>query len=131
MITMTRLLSILAVFTLSLCAADLTGKWSGTIQVKKDGDAKTEPALVILKQEGAVLTGSGGPHEGEQHAMRNGKVEGNKITFEIALGEGGDRVMRFNLTAAGDQIDGDVTAPNKGNGEPETARLSLKRVKAD
>jgi hypothetical protein len=126
---MRRLLSILAVFTLSLAAADVTGKWSGTIEVKRNGEAKTEPALVILKQEGAVLTGSGGPNESEQHAMRNGKVDGNKITFEIALG--GERVMQFNLTAAGEQIDGDVTAPSKNDAAPESARLSLKRIKAD
>src|SRR5690348_11234100 len=97
MITMRRLLSILVVFKLSLCAADLTGKWTGTIEIKRNGEAKAEPALVILKQEGAVLTGSGGPNEGEQHPMRNGKVDGNKVTFEIPLGE--ERVMQFNLTA--------------------------------
>ena len=121
-----RLLSILAVCTLSLCAADVTGKWSGTIEIKRGSDSRQEPAFVILKQEGMSLSGSGGPNEQEQHAMQNGKVNGNKITFEIALGE--DRVMRFNLTAAGDQIDGDVTGPKKDTGEPETARLSLKRA---
>src|ERR1051325_5720583 len=126
MITLRRLLPLLAVFTLSLCAADLTGKWSGTIEIKRGGESKAESAFVILKQEGMSLTGSGGPNETQQHAMQNGKVDGDKITFEIALCE--QRVMRFNLTAAGDQITGDITGPKKDTGEPETARLSVKRV---
>ena len=123
---MKRLLSILGLFTLSLCAADVSGKWSGTIEIKRDGESKAEPAFVILKQEGMTLTGSGGPRESEQHAMQNGKVEGSKITFEIALGA--ERVMSFNLTATGDEINGDVTGPRKDAGATETAHLALKRV---
>ena len=52
------------------------------------------------------------------------------MTFEIALGDGG-RVMKFNLTAGGDQLDGEVTGPKKDGGGDDFARLSLKRVKAD
>jgi hypothetical protein len=128
---MRRLLWVLALSALSLCA-DVTGKWSGTIQIKNDqGESKTEPAFMILKQEGTALTGSGGPNEGHQMSVRNGKIEGNKLTFEIAIGESGDRVMHFTLTASDDQIDGNVTAPSKESGGPETAVISLKRVKAD
>jgi hypothetical protein len=128
---MRRLLCVLALSALSLCA-DVTGKWSGTIQIKNgQGDSKTETAYMVLKQEGTALTGSGGPSEERQMPMRNGKVEGSKLTFEIAIGESGDRVMRFTLTASDDQIDGNVTAPSKESGTPETAVISLKRVKAD
>src|SRR5215831_7710195 len=125
MITL-RWMLIPAVFTLSLGAADFTGKWSGTVEIKRDGQSKAEPAFVILHQDGASLTGSGGPKESDQHAIRNGKVEGNRITFEIALDN--ERVMHFNLTVTSDHIDGEVTAPMKDSGKPETARLSLTRV---
>jgi len=129
MINLSRLLTILVVSALSLCAADLTGKWAGTVEVKHDGESKTEPALVILKQTGMALTGSGGPNESEQHEMRNGKVDGNKVTFEIALNE--ERVMYFNLTATDDQIEGEVRAKAKSGEGNDTARLSLKRAKAN
>ena len=125
---MRRLLPILVFSALSLCA-DVTGKWSGTIQIKDaQGDQKTESAYLILKQEGTAVSGSGGPSEEKQHPIGNGKVEGSKLSFEISMGEG--RVMRFDLTTAGDQIDGDVTAPAK-DGAAETAKLSVKRIKTD
>jgi hypothetical protein len=129
MIMPKRLVTILAVSALSMCAADFTGTWRGTAEVKRNGEFRTEPALVILKQQGVTLTGSGGPNEGEQHEMRNGKVDGNKITFEIPLNE--ERVMYFNLTAEGDRIEGDVSAKAKSGDGMETARLTLKRAKAD
>ena len=125
--TMRLWLSILVISALSLSAADVSGKWSGTIEIKTEGGSKTEPAMVILKQEGTGVTGSGGPHEGEQHAIQNGKVEGNTITFDIP--RSGERVMHFDLTATGDQIEGQVTAPKKEGGGTDIARLSLKRVK--
>jgi hypothetical protein len=71
MINSRRLLAILALSALSLGAADLTGKWAGTVEIQRDGESKTEPALVILKQAGMTLTGSGGPNESEQHEMRH------------------------------------------------------------
>ena len=127
---MRRVLCLFVLSALALCA-DVTGKWSGTIQIKDaQGDQKTESAYLILKQEGAALSGSGGPNEEKQHPMRNGKVEGSKLTFEIVVSPEGDRVMKFALTVSGDQIDGDVSAPSKEGG-PETAKLSVKRVKAD
>ena len=130
MLTLRRLLLSVMVSGLMLGAADATGKWSGTVEIVVDGQSRSEPAFLILKQDGATLTGSGGPREQEQHALRNGKVEGDKVTFEIARGENEDRVMRFNLTITGDSIDGEVSAPAKDGGQLDRAKLSLKRVKA-
>src|SRR5262249_55410345 len=113
---------------LSLYAADVTGKWSGTIELKKDGETKSESAFLILKQEGTALNGSAGAREDHQFPMRNGKVEGDKLTFEVPQGEYGERVMHFSLTATEDSIEGEVSGPDK-NGKPDSARLALKRVK--
>jgi hypothetical protein len=126
--TVTRLLSILAVFALSVGAADLSGKWSGTLE----GTGESGSAFLILKQEGTTITGSGGPNESEQHPLRNGKVEGNQLTFEVPVGEGGEKVMRFKLAANGDQIEGEVTARAKDEGgETRKGRLPVKRVKSN
>ena len=117
----------LIALTLPLCAvADVTGKWSGSFEFTQDGENHTETAYLILKQDGAALTGSGGPSEEHQMAIRNGKVDGSKLTFEIALDE--DRVMSFVFQSDGDNLTGNVSGPDKESGTTRTAKLSLKRV---
>jgi len=69
------------------------------------------------------LTGSGGPSEDQQFPMRNGKVEGDKITFEVVAGE--DRVFKLSFTAKGDTIEGEGTSP-----DGEVMALKLTRVKS-
>jgi hypothetical protein len=103
--------------------ANVSGKWSGAFEFKNDNDeTKSEPVYMILKQDGSTLTGSGGPNEDKQHPIKNGKVDGNKLTFEVE----GKMTISFNLTAKGDQITGDMNAEE--NGIKRTAKLSLKRV---
>jgi len=80
---------------------------------------------MILKQDGKKLAGSTGPNESEQHAFEGGKVEGNKVTFDVSLG-GGPGAMHFDLQVEGDQITGLVR--RSGEGLNEAAKVSLKRV---
>jgi hypothetical protein len=120
------LMALLA-FALPLCAvADVTGKWSGSFEFTQDGENHTETAYLILKQDGATLTGSGGPSEDHQMPIRNGKVDGSKLTFEIALDQ--DRVMSFSFQSDGDNLTGNVSGPDKETGAPRTAKMALKRV---
>lgn len=117
----------LLAFALPLFAvADVTGRWSGSFEFTQDGENHTETAYLILKQDGAALTGSGGPSEENQMAIRNGKIDGSKVTFEIALDE--DRVMSFAFQSDGDNLTGNVSGPDKQTGATRTAKMSLKRV---
>jgi hypothetical protein len=102
-------------------AANLTGKWSGTMQL--GGQTRSEPVYMVLRQEGNKLAGSGGPNESEQNPFEGGKVEGNKLTFDIPLGESS---MHFEMEAQGDQITGEMKREREG--KVEHARVSLKRV---
>ena len=102
-------------------AADVTGKWRGTLTPENRDPG---PALVILEQKGETLTGTGGPDENERHDIRNGKVSGDKITFEIAAGEA---VMTFELTQAGDELSGEIRRDREG--QKQVAKLNLKREK--
>jgi|HubBroStandDraft_2_1064218.scaffolds.fasta_scaffold545946_1 hypothetical protein len=102
-------------------AANLTGKWSGTMQL--GGQTRSEPVYMVLRQEGNKLAGSGGPNESEQNPFEGGKVEGNKLTFDIPLGENS---MHFEMEAQGDQITGEMKREREG--KVENARVSLKRV---
>ena len=109
----------------TLSAAEVTGKWPGTMEVKSpEREPRTERVYRILKQDGEKLEGSGGPQEGEQHPMQNGKVEGDRLTFQIQLSR---MTLSFDLRAKDDQIEGDIKG-ERTDGRTETAQLSLKRV---
>jgi hypothetical protein len=110
---------------LALIAADATGTWTGTLTAPtSDGGERPGPAHLVLKQEGARLTGTAGPNPGEQHTIENGKAENGNLTFELLRD---DSVMKFVLKQDGDEIKGDVT--RERDGESQTAKLSVKREK--
>ncbi len=83
---MRRVALFAAVSALCMAAADVSGKWSGSF--KADAEDQTESLYMVFQQDGGKLTGSGGPNEAQQHPMQNGKVEGNRLTFEVAAGKG-------------------------------------------
>ena len=66
-------------------AADVDGKWSGSI------DTPNGPVQVAytFKTDGATLTGSTTGPDGALIALKNGKVDGNKISFamDISMGD--------------------------------------------
>ena len=114
----------LSLAAMPLGAADLSGKWSGSFEApNSDGNVRTEPLLLIFKQDGDKLTGSGGPNEGEQHPMKEGKVAGEKVTFEVPLERGS---ILFTLTVTGDQGQGEMKMVREDR--EQTAKVSLKRV---
>jgi hypothetical protein len=115
-----RLIFLLMLAAASLMA-DATGKWTGTLTPEGDHGG---PALVILKQDGSTLTGTAGPDETGQHAILNGKIEGGRITFELAVGNGN---AKFTLLQEGEEIKGDVKV--EGGGQSQMAKLALKRTK--
>lgn len=123
---MKYILMMIVALALPVCAAaDVTGKWSGSFEFNQDGENHSEPAYLILKQDGASLTGTAGPNEEKQMPIRNGKVDGDKVTFEVALEHGS---ISFSLLIAEDSMTGDMSAPEKEEG-PRSAKLSVKRVK--
>ena len=118
-----NLLLPLACAALSAAAfgADATGTWTGEL-LRDDG--QPGPAHLVLKQDGAKLTGTGGPNAEEQYAIRNGNASPDgELTFEIA---NENSVMKFKLRRSGDEIKGDVT--RQRDGQTQTAKLSVKRA---
>jgi len=114
-------LLLLAAATFALSATDLTGKWSGTVDLKQDGEAQTIPVIMIVKQDGDKITGTAGP-EDEQHPIQNGKIDGNKVTMEV---DSGEALYYLELEVDGDQITGNVKQGSDG----ESMKIVLKRVK--
>jgi hypothetical protein len=109
---------------LTLTAGELTGKWSGSCDItNSQGETRADTALMNLKLSGNAVTGTVGPNEGEQMAIRNGKLEGNKLTFDLE-DDGG--TISADLVFDGDSIRG--TATGKGPGGEWSAKLNLKRA---
>jgi hypothetical protein len=104
--------------------AELTGKWSGTFEeLAPDGSVRqTSDAYIDLKLSGQTVTGTAGPSESQQHEISNGRLQGNKLTFEVA-GQGPK--LKFDLTYDGETIKGAVTGEH--DGQRMSARVDLKR----
>ncbi|HUB83249.1 MAG TPA: hypothetical protein VMB03_30820 [Bryobacteraceae bacterium] len=122
----TTLLCLFLCFALAFAAAaaDVSGKWSGTF-APDNGDNGS--AYVILKQNGATITGSGGPDENAQWPGLQGKVDGNQVTFEVKNPDDG-MVYKCSLSLSGDHLDGEAvfTTPDGQSGK---AKLNLTKVK--
>jgi hypothetical protein len=109
---------------LSFCAlaADVSGKWTGTFT---SGDGGNGGVLAVFKQAGTSVTGTAGPEE-QQWPIQNGRMEGDKVTFEVKSADDGT-VYKCQLTLAGDTLKGDVTATREG--QVMKGRLDLTRAK--
>ncbi len=121
-------LLLLSALTLSATAGELTGKWTGKFDITTpDGEVKPDSAVMNLKVDGAQVTGTAGPNEDQQWAIRKGKLEAGKLTFEV-VPEGDDAkgFLAFDLVFDGETIRGDVTGHDGDN--KLSAKVDLKRA---
>ena len=118
-------ISLLLLLTPGLMAAeDLTGKWSGSFNMTfSDGGSKEDSAYVELKQKGTELTGTAGPSSNEQWAILKGKVEGNKVTFEVQSPE---PLIKFDLTLVDGHLKGEAKAEHEGRSMKAAVDLQRK-----
>ncbi len=111
--------------TVALCTPNVIGKWSGTLQM--DGENEAKPAYSIFNQDGNKLSGSVGPNESEQDSFEGGRVDGDKLTFDVPQGPSGEGSIHVEVQVKGDQMTGRATwsgpPPHSGSG-----KISLKRV---
>lgn len=121
---------ILFLTALTLSAADLTGKWTGKFDVTTaTGENNPGEAVMTLKADGTKVTGTAGPNEDQQWAIRNGKLEAGKLTFEVVMENNGEDngTINFDLTFDGDTIHGNAQGTGR-NGEKMSAKVDLKRA---
>jgi hypothetical protein len=107
---------------LSALAADVSGKWTGTVVVDTDN---ARSVFLILKQNGSQITGSAGYTADEQVPIENGKVDGDTITFEVTTE---DSMYKIKLVSDGEGMKG--TVDFKHGDDSHTLKLALTRVKA-
>ncbi len=119
---MKRTIALVLLLAIPAMAGDLTGKWVGAFRA--DGADHDVPQLFILKQDGNKLTGSGGPDQSEQYPLERGKVDGDRISFEITTGEW---KFIYDLKTIAADMTGDLEL--KGMNDRRTAKVSLKKMK--
>ena len=92
----TLVFGMLAILFVSMpaSAATVDGKWTGMLETPMGAI----PVSYDFKADGATLMGTTGTPDGGQIAIKNGKVDGDKISFSVDLDFGG---MAFTLSYTG------------------------------
>ncbi len=97
---------ILPCLALVMSAADISGKWSGTIDVE-DAGSSTDVQVELVQKGGAVSGKIGRAGGGDEGEIRNGKVDGEKVSFEVVSGQTSSP-FRFTLTLVNDHLEGEM-----------------------
>lgn len=85
---MLRLLTIALMLAAPIFAADIDGKWTGTLE----GGNGPMQMLYTFKADGATLNGTTTGPDGAEVKLANGKIDGNNITFVLNLDFGGQAI---------------------------------------
>jgi len=83
-------------------AAPIDGKWVGEVPGMDGSPMKIS---YTFKAEGATLTGSTTSPDGKEMAIKDGKIDGNNISFSIAFDMGGQEMkMDMKGVLSGDDL---------------------------
>jgi hypothetical protein len=91
-------------------ADDVSGRWSGSIEVADSagGSPITTPVRAEFEQKANLVSGKIGRREDERaESIRNGKIDGTRISFEVSSPETLSS-MKFKLTLQGDRLEGEM-----------------------
>jgi len=121
-----KLLIGLVALVATVYAADVTGTWSGPMQMKMGDETRDDSALLILKQSGAAVTGSVGPNEQNRYEITKGTADGNNIVLEAVLQ--GENKLILTLKLDGEKLTGDLKASGP-EAPPLTGKLTLEKKK--
>ena len=123
--TLRCVLLLAALALVALADTNATGSWSGSFSLTgPNGETKDDTAYLVLKQDGATITGTIGPNEEQQFPIGKGKIQGDKISIEV---DHDGRLVKLELILAADRITGDASLSN--DGQNMKAKIDVKRVK--
>ncbi len=104
---------------------NVSGKWAGSFEMTApDGSVQHDTAVMILKQDGSVVTGSVGQTEDKQTEISNGKADGPQIQFTMDTHHG--MSMVFHLRTENDHLKGDAEGATSGGNV--SAKVDVSRV---
>ena len=110
----------------TLMAADVSGKWTGTVNVE---DPTGGPNIEVrvradLLQKVDAITGAIGRQEDQQgETIRSAKLDGKRLTFEVSSTEA-NGLVKFVLTLDGDRLDGEMSGSMDGTAIAGKVHLS-------
>lgn len=104
-------------------ATDVTGTWTGSISAP-DGNGSFDLTFTF-KQDGSALTGTVTAQQGEPLTITNGKVDGDKISFNVSFN---NTTITHDGTVSGDEI---KLTTKSSDGSFPGSTLTLKRVKPE
>jgi hypothetical protein len=111
-----------AVLAVVVQAADVTGKWTGSVPTRDGG---TREATFNFKQDGEKLTGTMTGPQGDIE-LKDGAVKGNDVSFLVAMSFGGNDVkLNYKGVVAGDEIK--FTRTREGSDQKQ--EFTVKRAK--
>lgn len=91
-----RMFACVVLSAVAMFAADVTGKWTATMQTPNGSREVT----YNLKADGSKLTGTYAGRQGDRE-IENGKVDGENVSWEQSMGE---RKLVYKGKIAGDEI---------------------------
>ena len=130
--TSSLLLPILLLLTTLAHAANVSGKWNGTLEFNgEDGQTQTATVHADLKQQANSITGKVWKEDGKHFEIEQGRVNGHEISFKFRAPEGEDEqilVHSVRLTLVGPtQLQG--TLEFEVGGQKVTGKLAFSREK--
>ena len=113
------ILGLLAVFAFALLAADVSGKWTSTMQGR---DGKSMETTFTFKVDGDKLTGTRSGRGGDRE-IADGRINGDEISFSVTTERNGNTMKQnYKGTVSGDEIKGTVQREGADNSRPWTAK---------
>ena len=101
-------------------AADLTGKWKGTVETPRG----TQEITFDLHADGAALTGKVATPRGESE-ITDGKIDGDNLSFTQVVNFNGNE-MKINYTG---KVDGDNIKFTRTVGDRPAVEFTAARQK--
>jgi hypothetical protein len=100
---------------LALIASNFAGTWTGTMTT----EITTDPAFMVLAQDGKMITGTIGPDREGQFKITKASVDGDTLTIEAQPGG----TLSFVMKLEGDKLAGDVFEDGSLIGSVEFGRV--------
>jgi hypothetical protein len=118
---MKKLLVLIAALCLSAAAADISGTWKGSAETPNGTIERT----FVFKVDGTTLTGKTTSQMMGESEIKNGKVEGDNVTFNITINFGGNEMtLTYKGKVSGETIKFTVEIP----GGDQTIVYNVKKV---
>jgi hypothetical protein len=107
-------------------ASDVSGRWTGTAEVKMpDGEVRTYPLHLEITRSGERITGTIGREPDEKLPLEKAKLEGNRLSFEVVPPDAGAPVA-FELEVAEGRLEGKLKGETDGG--PLSGKVTLART---